>query len=128
MTHPSLQASFGGCVDSWRAKSGDISSYNNNPADGAVLVDTGQLVEGWYDFDVCLSCDVNHDRFSIEHRNAANTADTEVHLAMLCAHIPFHLPWKNQYYANNERLRVQLVNAVVGNVAASISWVRRADP
>lgn len=127
MSHPSQQAPFGGSVDSYRAY--DCTDFAAvNPAHAAILADTGQLAEGWYDVTYLVGCTVNHYSIMMQHRDAANTGNIDRINTPVAAYIPVVLTLKNIYLAANERFRIYVNNAVVGTVVSNIYWVRRADP
>lgn len=98
----------------------------NNPAGGAILVDTGQLLAGVYDFQVSMASTVNHFYYSFEHRNAANNGTLGAWYMCIIAYNSIWLPVYNLSIATDERLRVRLINSLTGSQGTTISWARRS--
>ena len=87
------------------------------PAAGDVLADTGQLAVGTYDVQAHIQCtdDVETDqRYSIQHRNAANAANLAVWTVLQRGPQLWNIPNQSFAYelAANERLRFVTDRAV----------------
>ena len=103
------------------------SSYDINPVNGTVLVDTGALVHQSYDIDIWLSDTANlgGDYLQIQWRNAANTADIWAFRVMFLASTTFHMRLQNFYPALSERVRVIATGNIVGAISSAMYWVQR---
>jgi len=101
----------------------------NNPAANQVIVDTGQMVAGYYDVEVYMySTSTANHTVGVEHRNAANAANLYSHSASVRDTVPaFPFCLKKHSIGGNERIRViNYSGGVTGWVLATIIWRRIA--
>jgi hypothetical protein len=92
----------------------------NNPAANTILADTGALASaGSATIQVILGADIAAVA-TLEHRNAANSANINAQVIATGANQAFIAEFPNLSWAVNERFRVRLNNAIVGNAQASI--------
>lgn len=105
------------------------AGIQTNPAVNTILADTGALAAASsdgheYDFLVVVSASASAD-ISIEHRNAANSANVEsaVHI------VPASLIaiFVQAKMAKGERLRVIMAAGLTGRISATIHLVRAHD-
>lgn len=103
----------------WR-NSGRIT----NPIAGQILLDTGPLITGQYHFLVYGAANANA-AFEFQWRNALNTATLGSQIFAVAGFgstPPFEIPrdFYIQTTADNERFRIEMVNAVTGAVSVSM--------
>jgi hypothetical protein len=91
----------------------------NNPANGALLADTGPMVAQGRTFHAIVGADVA-TVFRVEHRNAANDATTESLILACGIRDAKGFMLGDIELADNERVRIVTVGAVVGNVQATL--------
>ena len=97
-------------------------SILTNPIATTVLVDTGALSAGRYLFSVSAESDVAWI-YDIQHRNAANGANVAAQRRRPAAGSEDFLFPNKITIAENERVRLLLVNGVTGEVQACIFYV-----
>ena len=102
-----------------------ILTYETNPLNAAIYSDSGQLTEGWYDFNLSFSCTVDHSCMRLQHRNAANDDSLHVWHFMLLGYAPHEIKISNWYIAANERMRMQQVADITGMVVGNLWWAKR---
>ncbi len=122
---PSDQARWQGTVDSWLAQ-GSVDATVNGVEDGTVIVDTGQLTVGWYDFRIFLTAENNCYRGYIEHRNAVNGANINRFVVSFAKGSGPVFPVLNWRIADNERIRVITLGVSADRYYGGIYWVKRA--
>ena len=102
-------------------------SLLSNPAGGAVLVDTGPLEGGRYLLAVLGAGSVAWT-YDLQHRTAANTANVASQRRRPAAGNDEVLFPNKLLLSANERLRCELVGAIVGEVQMSIFYYRVGLP
>jgi len=112
-----------------RAAAWTGAGIQTNPAINTILADTGALGAAGddgheYDFLVVISSSAAAD-VSIEHRNAANTANVETATHVVPASLV--AIFVQARMARNERLRVIMAAALTGRISATIHRVRAHD-
>lgn len=110
--------------DSYESQDSKIAAMDN-PTNNAILIDTGPLAAGRYDFSFLLSCTVNHKFFYLEHRNTVNNATLHRYSFVVGDYKPLTFPISNWNIAANERFRAKIINDVIGQVDVCLWWTRR---
>ncbi|GAH11494.1 unnamed protein product, partial [marine sediment metagenome] len=75
---PQIQTQFG---QDWVSE-----GLLTNPVLGALFADTGEMVEGLYDFTIIYASDAAGKYPRLEHRNAANTVNVHYTALSVAAH------------------------------------------
>lgn len=112
---------------SWLDQGGGFHSYVLNPPNNFIMNDTGQLSAGYYDFMVVGVGDANHSFFSIEHRNAANTANVRNYPISVCAFMTSVVYILGHFVSGNERVRIRSVGVGAGSFCVQATWHKRHD-
>ena len=95
-------------------------TFTNNPGAGDVMADTGVLAEGDYFFSFLLMSTVD-SLMRLALRNAANDTDLRSFDCPVPASVPIELTFGNKLFLEmSERIRVTMVNAIVGDAQVSI--------
>ena len=96
-----------------------------SPAANTIVADTAPLAAGIYDFTLFLHQSVTGRYVNIDHRNAANTNNVmyQTYPALANQMIPVNI--FGYKIDANERLRLSVVLAPVGDIHGSILWVKR---
>jgi len=125
--NPSDLARYVGAAPTWLAQ-GSAFGAVLNPATNALIVDTGGLSAGFYDFWIILTPEaaINLSYFIVAHRNAANTANLHYFYPEGPAGWTFQYKIKGWKVEAGERVRIVTVNTWAGQIYAHIWWVRRA--
>ena len=90
-----------------------------NPAAGAVLADSGALAAGQTEVTVIFGGNIAAVA-TIEHRNAANTANLNSQVIACLANDVIQAKLPGVPIAASERIRVTLNATIVGSVQASV--------
>ena len=110
--------------DSWLLQGSDDDA-DTNPTQGQISLDTGQLTVGYYDITVVITVTVDHDYFSLEHRNAANDSYLNRIRFMATNEAPNTFYIKNWYFAEDERFRLYQTNNMTGRLVCGMFWTKR---
>lgn len=103
----------------------DASGNVSNPSDNTNLEDTGALSEGAWWFGIYIKADTATE-VTVEHRNAANSANIYAFDIPIAADTPTFLPFPIEVeVAASERLRVLQDGALTGNIEVVI-WSGKA--
>lgn len=111
---------------------GIIDGSVNNAVAGSVLLDTGQLAGGIFDFKIYMSASLTTgapNLVQVQHRNAANTATLDAWEAAITHNST--MIWDYEFallIALNERIRISVTATVVGRIATTIMSRRRLTP
>ena len=111
--------------DSWLLQ-GNTACSLADPLDDAIVLDTGPLTEGYYDFMVSIGSNIDHNYWKTQHRNATNSADIGADRFVLKAYYQHTFHINNRYLAANERLRIEQRFDLTGRFYGSIWWTKRA--
>jgi len=114
-------------VNSWLTGSWVTEGAQTDPADGAILVDTGQLSAGWYDFTIWMGSSAINGKIVLQHRNSLDTGNVKAHRFRIQANDTREFQLNNRGMEANERLRVISSPAFVGVVEVSIVYVHRGS-
>ena len=96
-----------------------------DPLTGSLLADTGQLDAGLYNWYYRIWGTDNYNGCEVQHRNAANSANV-MRLKQGAPIRSIRGSWFDGYWiANNERLRVQVTEDMIGVFGATIIAIRR---
>lgn len=105
-----------------------VVSTSTNPAANDVEADTGQLAAGSYEFMCHMrTTGTTNSTIGIQHRDAANTAnnfDIQLELDFDATCMPCQYNIGPIRIEDNERLRMQMIDAHTGVVGTEI-WYRR---
>lgn len=123
---PTDQAQWQGVVESWLAQGSNTGGVIVNPGLWTIMADTGQLVQGWYDFTLVMAGTPTHFYYLIQHRDAANAVTLHTWYIPVLAALPSMLPVNNWYMVTNERMRILMGVAAVGSYSATVWWIKRA--
>lgn len=104
---------------------GIVREFLVNPVANDVVVDTGQLSAGRYDFTQSLCCTVDHSYFQLQHRDAPNTGHVYSFYFALAAYHTLVFSLNNWNMAADERIRIVIATNLTGHVMPAIWWTRR---
>lgn len=107
------------------AEQGSGGDQFTDPTSGSILIDTGELVAGRYDFHGILTCNVAHEFYIFRHRNQANSATLHDWYFYVQAFIPMVFTISNWNVATDERMRMEIYANLTGKVITSLWWTRR---
>lgn len=96
-----------------------------NPGMSAVMAETDPLAAGLHDIYASISTEQAPDKFELQHRNAANSANISTYVFMVNVNTPIFLAFSATVLLN-ERFRWLSINATAGgdvatNVSAALS-------
>jgi len=95
------------------------AGIQTNPATDAILADSGALPGGVGAVTVVIGGSVAFI-VTVEHRDAANTANVKTQVLAAGANDPFSVELPGINFAASERIRVRLNAGVTGSVQASL--------
>lgn len=102
-----------------------VGSILTNPADATILADTGALSKDNYLFGFIIETSLAGEIVDIQHRNAANSANIDfIRIRISNAWTEYPIFPSKIPIALNERIRIVQSGAIVGEVQASIFYVR----
>lgn len=106
---------------------GVASAYADDPANNTVIVDTGVLNVGWYDFYVSVCGEGVHYYGILQHRNANNNGNIWSWYLCWNGNNMNILPVLNHYITQGERMRIVNIGAAAVRLMGNIDWKHRLN-